>query len=124
MARVLLRRVGTGGGLCPAVPGPWRAGACLDSGGSQPRWRKDGSELFYLDLDGRLLAVTLKAGSALELGVPKVLFQTPITATSPTIDQYTVTADGERFVVLAPVDGDAPQSPITVILNWTAGLKK
>ena len=105
-------------------PGPGERVRVSTSGGSQPRWRKDGSELFYLDLDGRLMAVTLKAGSALELGVPKVLFQTPITAATPTIDQYAVTADGERFVVLAPVDGDAPQSPITVILNWTAGLKK
>jgi len=105
-------------------PGPGERVRASTDGGSQPRWRKDGSELFYLALDGRLMAVAIKDGSAMELGVPKVLFQTPITAITRSIDQYAVTADGQRFVVLAPVGGDAPQSPITVALNWTAGLEK
>jgi Tol biopolymer transport system component len=105
-------------------PGPGERVRASTDGGSQPRWRKDGSELFYLALDGRLMAVAIKDGSAMELGVPKVLFQTPITAITRSVDQYAVTADGQRFVVLAPVGGGAPQSPITVALNWTAGLEK
>jgi hypothetical protein len=56
--------------------------------------------------------------------VPSVLFQTPITANDPIRDQYDVTSDGQRFVVVAPVEGGAPQSGITVVTNWTARLKK
>ena len=46
----------------------------------------------------------------------------PLTS-RPYFDQYAVTADGQRFLVLAMV-GDAASSTITVVLNWTAGLKK
>ena len=91
-------------------------------GGAQPRWRGDGPELFYLALDGTLMAMDIKSGAILEPGVPRKLFRTSVSG-DPTFDQYAVTADGQRFLVLAPV-GDAASSPITVALNWTAGLKK
>ena len=103
-------------------PGPGERVRVSTDGGSQPRWKKDGSELFYLSLDGKMMAATIKYGRTLQVDVPKILFQTPITVATPNIDQYDVTADGQRFVVLAPVEGDT-QSPITVVLNWTAGLK-
>lgn len=91
------------------------------NGGAQALWRKDGKELFYLSLDGKLMAVDVKAGATIETGVPKALFQTPL-AVRPVDDQYCVTADGRRFLIGEPV-GDAAK-PITVVLNWTAGLKR
>ena len=69
------------------------------------------------------MAVDVKAGATLEPGVPQKLLSTTLAVEHPTFDQYAVTADGQRFLVLVPV-GDASSSPITVVLNWTAGLKK
>ena len=93
------------------------------NGGGQPRWRGDGKELFYLALDGRMMAVPISAGAAIELGVPKSLFQTGLTNVIPTFPQYVVTRDGQRFLVNASMLETSP-TPITVVLNWTAGLEK
>jgi hypothetical protein len=67
------------------------------------------------------MAVDVKAGATIETGVPKVLFQTPLVA-SPLNDQYCVTTDGRRFLLGEPLGAAA--KPITVVLNWTAGLKR
>ncbi len=92
-----------------------------NAGGGQPLWRKDGKELFYLSLDGNLMAVDVKMALTLETGVPKTLFQTGIRA-DPVLNHYCVTSDGRRFLVLLPKEEVAP--PITVVVNWAAGLKK
>ena len=89
-------------------------------GGCQPHWRKDGKELFYLNLQGKLMAVDIVSGSSFEANAPRTLFQTPI-AVNPVIDQYAVTGDGQRFLLGTPV---GEEEPITVILNWAAGLKR
>ena len=47
-------------------------------GGSQPRWRSDGKELFYSSLDGKLMAVDMSGGIIFKAGVPKTLFQVPV----------------------------------------------
>ena len=94
-------------------------------GGTHPQWRHDGKELFYLDLERRIVAVPIGRASALpDVGVPHVLFSTSVVPELPlTGTFYSVRADGERFLV-SNVD-EAPQSlPITVVLNWTAGLAK
>jgi hypothetical protein len=48
-----------------------------ENGGSSPMWRQDGKELYYIDLDGKLMAVSVTAGSDFQAGVPKALFQAP-----------------------------------------------
>jgi serine/threonine protein kinase/Tol biopolymer transport system component len=87
-------------------------------GGGQPQWRKDGKELFYLALDGNLMAVRTTSGAAFNAGVPASLFRAPIRV-DPVIDQYGVARDGQRFI-FAPFDSAVP---ITVLVNWAAGLK-
>jgi eukaryotic-like serine/threonine-protein kinase len=89
-------------------------------GGCQAHWRKDGKELFYLDLQGKLMAVDVTTGPSFEAGAPRPLFQTPILV-NPVIDQYAVTGDGRRFILGTPL---GEEEPITVMLNWTAGLKR
>jgi Tol biopolymer transport system component len=91
-----------------------------NSGGGQALWRKDGKELFYLTLDGKMMAVSVKGGAAIETGIPKVLFQTRLTV-NPRQDHYCVTGDGMRF--LFGEDVGEVTHPVTVVLNWTAGLK-
>jgi Tol biopolymer transport system component len=90
------------------------------SGGCQPMWRKDGKELFYRTLEGKLMVIEVKAGSSLETGVPLLLFQSPSNV-NPVHSEYAVTADGKKFIFREPV-GETT-TPITVVLNWSAGLK-
>jgi hypothetical protein len=81
-------------------------------------WRKDGKELFYLDLQGKVMVVPTKTGATFEAGVPATLFQAPISL-SPLVDQYAVTRDGQRFLFAAL---RSTEVPITVVVNWAAGL--
>ncbi|AMY07941.1 Transcriptional regulator HilA [Luteitalea pratensis] len=91
------------------------------AGGSGPRWRADGKELYYYSFDGTLMAVSVAGGGAsLTTGTPTVLFPfRPASATSgPT---YAVTRNGERFLLSAIVETD-PKAPLSIVQNWTAGL--
>jgi WD40 repeat protein len=94
------------------------------SGGSQPRWRGDGKELFYLGLDENMTAVGLDmSGGSLTPGTPKVLFQTRALNTNSADYGYDVTADGRRFLIRSlPPKQDL--EPITVYANWAEALKK
>jgi len=95
------------------------------SGGGQPRWRRDGNELFYIAADGTMTAVPLDRGSgSLSAGIPKALFKTSVhTPSLSVIFGYAVTGDGQRFLINTPA-ADALRTPITVVLNWTAELKR
>jgi Tol biopolymer transport system component len=90
-------------------------------GGGQPKWRSDGQELFYAASDGRLMAVDVREGTAgPEVGLPTALFE--IGNTDPTADTYGVSADGQRFLVRVPVQGDVEEK-IHVVTNWTSLLE-
>jgi Tol biopolymer transport system component len=91
------------------------------SGGSMPVWRRDGKEIFYLAGDGKLMAAKVNQnGSALGIDVARPLFQAHMGSFLPS---YDASADGRRFLIVT----STPQklsSPITIVLNWTAELKK
>jgi serine/threonine protein kinase len=91
------------------------------AGGCQPLWRRDGRELFYLTLDGKLEAVDVRGGATLDTSVPHTLFRAPITVNA-NAGEYCVTGDGKRFIFREPVGETA--APINVVVNWTAGLKR
>jgi serine/threonine protein kinase/Tol biopolymer transport system component len=92
-------------------------------GGAQARWRRDGKELFYIAIDGRLMAVPIRfSGIAQppEIGVGVPLFMTNVGgafAQGVSRQQYAVSADGQRFLMNTLAEG-ANASPITLILNW------
>jgi Tol biopolymer transport system component len=88
-----------------------------NGGGQRPRWRGDGEELYYISPAPLQLAVDINAGSVPQLGVPRRLFAVPL------INNYTVTADGKRFLRLSS-SGGASASPFRVVTNWQAGLKR
>jgi Tol biopolymer transport system component len=88
------------------------------SGGMQPRWRRDGSELFYLTLDARLMSVAVQGGSSLRTATPKALFPTPVSQNGEWA--YDPTPDGQRFVFSVPM-GDSQPAPIMIVLNWAQG---
>jgi Tol biopolymer transport system component len=92
------------------------------NGGYEPRWSADGHEIYYLSKDRKLMAVPVVAGSS--FGVPKPLFQTQIaTGVSSLNMHYVPGRDGRRFLVNTQIGEPAP-NPITIVLNWTAALKK
>jgi serine/threonine protein kinase/Tol biopolymer transport system component len=94
-------------------------------GGEEPRWRRDGKEIFYLAPDGKLMAADVKIGAGFEAGAPAELFQTharqPISAYD--FFSYDVTADGQKFLVNTRVD-TSNSAPLSVILNWSAEMEK
>lgn len=93
-----------------------------NDGGTQPRWRGDGNEIYYLGADRKMMRVTVKPAAHFEAAAPVVLFETRIESElGPYMGfAYAVTADGKRFLILDPV-GDE-NSTVTVVLNWAAAL--
>ena len=114
----------------PSGDGRWQVST---TGGVFSRWRGDGKEIFYLSAGtgGKVMAVTANAaGSTFEAGVPHELFDSGyvnLTHSGGNWHTYAVSPDGQRFLIPRPVanlQGDAMAAPITVILNWTAALKR
>ena len=98
-----------------------------NGGGKNPRWRGDGRELFYAN-NRSVMTVDVTPGSSLELGRPRILFEHATfmnTEPAPTPDgaDFAVSADGQRLL-LDVLDEKATQSPITIVVNWMATLKK
>jgi serine/threonine protein kinase len=105
----------------PATGEKWKISS---HGGGQPRWGRDGKELFYRTVDGKMMVVPLKTGPAFEAGVPRMLFQTSADPLFPNLGiPYAVTADSQRFLVNVARD-ESRASPITIITNWQNGLKR
>jgi len=107
-----------------AFPGPGGKWRISTSGGLQPRWRGDGKELFYLGLPARqLMAVAIRAAaSRLEADSPRLLFDPSWGGGGRAI--YDVTPDGQRFIMVTRPDPPAPPATVTVVLNWSAALKR
>ncbi|HEV2202852.1 MAG TPA: protein kinase [Bryobacteraceae bacterium] len=108
----------------PANGAKWQISA---SGGTQPQWRRDGKELFYVSADQKLMAAAIKLGATVEPGTPQPLF--PVSAyrqLAPNGMAFSPSRDGQRFLVSAPAGGEsaAVAPPITVVTNWQVGLKK
>src|SRR5262249_55632678 len=85
--------------------------------GRNPRWRKDGKEIFYLaDRTLVTVPVEIKNGTVVVGEEHQII-------SSLTIWDYDVSADGQRFLVVARSQ-EAANNPMTVVKNWTAGIKK
>jgi hypothetical protein len=86
------------------------------AGGTGPRWRKDGKELFYVASNGELMAVEVGSKNSFRVGTPQTLFRIAL----PRV--WDVAADGERFLLGVPIE-QRGQVPFTVVMDWMAGLK-
>jgi serine/threonine protein kinase len=107
-------------------PGPGGELLVSNAGGTQPRWNRNGKELFYIAADGKLMSVSVQRttdGQTFKLGTPVELFATHLVAVVPSAQrqQYAVSPDGQRFLMNVPVE-NASVSPITVVLNWRGAL--
>ena len=86
------------------------------SGGSHPRWRRDGKELFYLASDRKLMSVGVTLAPDFAAGAPQALFQTRL-GLRFYLMPYDVAANGQKFLLSAPAE-EAQSGAITVIVNW------
>ena len=105
----------------PQHLGKWQIST---AGGVDPVWGHDGKELYFLDPKNNLMSVEVNTNSsAFQAGIPKLLFQAHIMPTYYWRSNFVVSPDGQRFLMLVPA-GDSKPSPITVVVNWPALLKK
>jgi len=91
-----------------------------------PRWRSDGKELYYLTAEGKIMAVEITTNPSFRAHEPKILLQTPAGFVRGSFPGALgdVAADGNKFLLAMPVDRRGTPQDFTVVLNWTAVLKK
>jgi Tol biopolymer transport system component len=94
-----------------AFPGHENKSQVSTGGGTSPRWRRDGRELFYVAPTRQLMSVPVRAGQPLQLGVPRVLLG------GVSREAFDVRYGGQEFVVLSNVE-NAPSTPINIVVNW------
>jgi eukaryotic-like serine/threonine-protein kinase len=103
-------------------PGPGGKRQISAAGGVYPRWRDDGKELFYVALDGTLMAAEVAGkGGGIEVGAVRSLGIPIVTGREGY--QYDVSADGQRFLMAAAPEQKS-SAPLTLVHNWTMLLKK
>jgi serine/threonine protein kinase/Tol biopolymer transport system component len=93
----------------------------VSTGGAvQPRWSRDGREIFYQTSDRHLIAVSVRTTPTLQLGSPAPLFSFEGRRAWVNFD---VAPDGKRFLAVTR-QLFADEQPLSVVLNWTADVKR
>jgi eukaryotic-like serine/threonine-protein kinase len=106
----------------PSSDGRWQIST---DGGVEPRWRRDGKELFYVSPDGTLTSVALQFdGTKVQPAAARALFKARFGVFGADMFRpvYAPGDGGRRFLVNVVVEQTAP-SPVTMVLNWPAALK-
>ncbi len=103
----------------PGASGKWQVSR---GGGTEPRWRGDGKEMFYVGPHGELTAVEVNAGGTFSAGMPVKLFPFHGRAmiSSTDLSAYDVTKDGKKFIVNRYVKSESV-APLTVVLHAGEG---
>jgi Tol biopolymer transport system component len=105
----------------PPSGGKWQVST---AGGTAPMWRGDGKEIIYQGSDDTLYAVSVRAaGAGFEIGLPVKLFQRRMSHGAYERNSWTMTRDGQRFLLIVPLE-TAGSRNIQVVQNWADGLKK
>ena len=106
-------------GPFPDGAGKWQVSV---NGGRQPRWRSDGKELYYLEGTGSaMMAVSVSTEPTFTPGQPQRLFESMDLVAGPSAATYDVSADGQRFITVAPVEADGEETAppkIRIVENW------
>ena len=105
----------------PSSGGRWQVSP---SGGTEPQWKADGKELYYVS-GNKLLAVPVKTdGARFEAGVPRVLFEARFVDTPGRRNRYVAARDGRFLVNTVPEETQTERSSISVVVNWQAASGK
>jgi Tol biopolymer transport system component len=105
-------------------PGPGGKWQISTDGGTEPLWNPKGRELFYRS-GNKMMVVDIATQPGFSAGKPRMLFEGPYRPTVTTIQNYDLSPDGQRFLMLKPTEsaGAAP-AQINVVLNWFEELKQ
>jgi serine/threonine-protein kinase len=105
-------------------PGPGGKYLISTEGGREPLWNNNGRELFYRSGD-KVMAVDVMTQPNFSAGKPKELFEGRYLQLGGTVPQFAFSPDGQRFLMLKPVEQEAAvPTQINVVLNWTEELKR
>ena len=105
-------------------PGPGGKWQISTEGGMEPVWNRNGRELFYRSGE-RMMAVDIATQPGFAAGKPRMLFGGPYQPASIPSAEYDVSADGQRFLMIKPVEqGATTPTQINVVLNWFEELKQ
>jgi serine/threonine-protein kinase len=91
-------------------------------GGTEPRWSRDGTELFYRQGD-QMMVVDVGLGEEFRASKPRHLFEGRFEVGVIGNPDYDVTADGQRFLMVKRSEASAPVA-LNVILNWDQELEQ
>ena len=105
-------------------PGPGGKWQISTDGGQEPVWNPKGGELFYRS-GNKMMAVEVGTKSGFSAGKPRMLFEGPYLPTTDSAPYYDVSPDGQRFLMLKPVESQtSAPTQINVVLNWFEELKR
>jgi serine/threonine protein kinase/Tol biopolymer transport system component len=110
----------------PSGDGRWQMSS---DGGTEPRWRGDGKELFFIAADRKMMAAAVSADTTgpspvFRPGAATPLFDTQTRPVNLFSWAYDVSSDGARFLLAAPVGASAAAPALNVVVNWEAELKR
>jgi len=112
----------------PAGGGKWQVS---DGGGAEARWSDDGRQLFYRTDDGIMTVDVDGSGTNFQVGTPRKLFEGPFLGGTNGIavggfvfPDYTVTGDGQRFVMFAGREETSRPTSVRLVTNWFADLRR
>ena len=103
-------------------PGPGEKIAITNQGGNEPFWPPNGRELFYRNGDA-MMAVDVSTSPTLKAGTPRLLFEKHYEPSLGLFANYSVTGDGQRFVMVKRLDEGQSPTQVNVAINWFEQLK-
>ena len=106
-----------------SFPTPGKRWQISNRGGTEPRWRADGGEIYYLSTDKKIMSASVQLSPQVRVSTPIALFGVSTPASSAYRRSYDVTADGKRFLVSTLV-ADTPAPALDVLVNWPELVRK
>jgi Tol biopolymer transport system component/predicted Ser/Thr protein kinase len=105
-------------------PGPGGKWQISTDGGTEPVWNRNGRELFYRN-GNKMMAVDIATQPTFSAGTPRMLFEGQYVPSPTTSQNYDVSPDGQRFLMIKPFEqAQAGPTQINVVLNWFEELKQ
>ena len=104
----------------PAMDHKWLIST---EGGVEPRWSRNSGELFYRNGD-KFMAVAMTTQPTFSAAAPRQLFQGHDVPTLTNSTGYDVSPDGQRFLMVEPVEAQAPVTEVEIVMNWFEELKR
>jgi Tol biopolymer transport system component len=105
-------------------PGPGAKWQISTDGGGAPEWARNGRELFYVSLAGKLVSVVVRTQPAFSADIPRIIADIPSFLLATFGPGYSVSSDGQRFLFVKANVEKGPPDEVRVVLNWTEELKE